>query len=76
MNTTQNTVHATRLLPTGAICEISKAYEMETGARTGMDEVACAEAEVLRDSGKDDVLVWVKAKGEYWVNRSRLVRRR
>ncbi len=59
----------------GTICEISKAYNSETGQRDLMDEVACTQCEVLKlnpiDGSAD---VYVKALGEFNVTLGRLKR--
>jgi len=58
----------------GSICEISKAYDHQTGARTMMDEVACCQCEILELHSNGDALVYVKQMGEVYITRSRLKR--
>lgn len=54
----------------GDTVEIRKAFS-ESGYRDMTDDIAGCEAEVLEFRGAD-AFVFVKAKGEYWVPRSRL----
>lgn len=59
----------------GSICEISKAYDHETGARTMVDEYAHCECEVLELRANGEALVWVKGRNEeVFVNQGRLKR--
>ncbi len=61
----------------GTLCEISKAYDHQTGARTMMDEVACMQCEVLELHPRSgEALVWVKGIGEVFITLSRLKRLR
>lgn len=56
----------------GTIGEILRPYSMESGGRDGHDEFSGCQAEVVRDPGGTDVLVWIRGMGEVWIPRVRL----
>ncbi len=62
------------IISKGSMCEISKAYDHQTGARTMMDEVACMVCEVLEiNHARDEALVWVNGLNqEVYITPSRL----
>lgn len=57
----------------GQVVEIKPAYEMDTGSRTGWDNTAGCEAEIVRECrASNDVEVYIRGIGEVFVNAARI----